>query len=84
MRAPNEAEQFDRMIVFGPCDAPRHTYYCERCHMPLATWGQVETHVEPGGSHHLVRICRTRGVPESLDEKEIERLVPHQQIESGL
>lgn len=80
----NEAEQLDAMIVFTPCDAPRHTYYCASCHVPLATWGQVEMHVDVGGSHHLVRMCRTRGVPEMLDAKEAERLVPFQQLETGL
>lgn len=80
----NEVERLDAMIVFQPCDAPRHTYHCCMCQVPLATWGQVEMHIEPGGSHQLVRICRTRGIPESLDEKEIERLAQYQQLESGL
>jgi len=79
----NSAERIEPMMVLNPC-GQRRTFYCVTCQLPLANAGQIEMHVDPGGTHQLIAWCGRHCTPEGPDPAEVARLARYQQLEAGL
>lgn len=51
--------------VYPRCDHDRGlAYFCASCKEHLANGGQLEIHIEIGGSHHIVNHCPKHGYEE--------------------
>src|ERR1051325_6577110 len=71
MQAPSLVSPSGRepMMVLSRCDRPG-PYFCEPCKVNLANVGQLEMHLEPGGTHRIAVWCQRHGVYEQANPPE--------------
>lgn len=67
--SPFSREATEPYMVLSRCkDATLlDVLFCEPCRVNLANVGQVEMHLEQGGTHRLVRYCSKHRVYEEAD-----------------
>lgn len=79
----NSVDKIEPMYVLSRCDREA-SLYCVTCQIAIANTGNLEMHVEGGGTHEFIRWCRRHGTPEGPDAHDVERVARFQQLESGL